>query len=160
MASLRRSSGGESSQVHPSGVSSSPCDSFSLQESDSPLVEEVPLEVENQVLESSALLSASPSGQEFSPGDVEANLPTCPIEDPPIEEGSELEDSDDEVDSISLDGSIARELEDLMSKLSKASSVEYRLSSSNRVMSDFPDHPSYLMYEDLPDFEPEIVQQH
>ena len=123
-----------------------------------PVVEEVPAEVENQVMESSVLLSAR--GKDLSPSDVEAGLPTCGIEDPPIEESLDSEESDAE-DEVSLDGSIARELEDLMLNLRKASSVEYRLTSSNRVLSDIAGHPSFLMYEDLPtDFEPELAQQH
>ena len=113
--------------------------------------------MENQVLDSSILLTPS-SCSDLSPSDMEASLP---IEDPAIEEGSEVEDSDDE-DTFSLDGSIAKELEDLMSKLSEASSVEYRLSSTNRVVSDVVDqsYPSYLLYEDLQDFEPETAHQY
>lgn len=119
-------------------------------------VEEVPAAVTSQVLDSRVLLSAS--SEDLSSSDVETDLSA----DPPIEESLEIDDIDDDEDeeSLSLDGSIAYQLDDLMSKLREASSVEYKLSSSNRVLSDFPNQTSsILMYEDLPYLEPELVQQ-
>lgn len=131
MASPLPGAAGEDSDPPPS---SSQASSF---------VEEVPAEVEKQVLDSSMLLSESPSSSPQAQDVEEVDLPTCPIEDPPIEESCESDQEDS-----SLDNYIAKELEDLMSKLSEASSVEYRLSSSNRVIADYGEH-SGVMYEDM-----------
>lgn len=90
------------------------------------LVEEVPAEV---VINSSAMLSSSEDTPSLS--DVEeTGLSAGSIEDPPIEE----DDEEEEGEEVDLDHYITKELEELMAKLSEASSVEYRLSSSNRVI--------------------------
>lgn len=120
---------------------------------DSHLVEEVPAEVENQVLDSGVLLSSLDREEDLSPSDVEGDLPTCPLEDQEGEEGC-VSDSEETEESLNLDGYIATQLEELMSKLSEASSAQYKLSSSNRVMLDSPElpeamYPQEVMYEDL-----------
>ena len=114
----------------------------------SPVVDEVPVEVENQVLASGVLLSSPHREGQLLSGDLESALPTCPSEEEDeqgAEEGAELE----EEDGSGLDGYVARELEELMSKLSEASSMQYKLSSSNMVIcdSDQPELP--VLYEDM-----------
>ncbi len=68
----------------------------------------------------------------------DASILDAPLEDAPLEDTSiidaPLEESDIDDDECNIDGSLANELEELMSKLSEASSLEYKLNQSNEVV--------------------------
>lgn len=106
---------------------------------------ELPVEIE-KVLDSNILLSSS---------NISPDISVYSMKDPLVGESFEESDNDGESDSesTSLDSDIAKDLEELMSKLSESSSKEYRLSSSNRLIIDAEEELVFwgdLMDYDLP----------
>ena len=108
----------------------------------------MPTEVTDQVLDSGVLLSSLDKEEDLSPSDVEVEGHDLPTLD---EDEGEMEGEESE-EGVNLDGYIAAQLEELMGKLSEASSVQYRLSSCNMVLSDSPPDPypqELMLYEDI-----------
>lgn len=102
------------------------------------------------MLDSGVLLASLEKEQELSPLDVEGALPACPLDEAVVVEEEEEEGGE----SLNLDSFIVGELEKLVSKLGEASSAQYRLSSSNRVLcdpSECPEgvYPEVVMCEDV-----------
>lgn len=130
----------------------------------SAFVEEIPEEVKSQVLESSSALLASAeedlsSEVSVSPQDIQpVGLPACPvIEDPPLEESCESEA--EELDDVKVDDYVAREMEDLMSRLCRHSlhgfgGVTGKPSNSNGLWfvpwDELVEHPEYYENDSPP----------
>lgn len=88
-------------------------------------MDEIPEDVKSQVLESSCALLASSEDTEVTVSSQDLET-ACPIiEDPPLEESCESET--EELEYAKVDEFIARELEDLMSKLHRPNMGDYRI---------------------------------
>lgn len=89
---------------------------------DSAFVDEITDDEDSGVLIASLDQATSLDGSQ----DLEARLLACPIISDPLVEDPPIEEESEDLDCVNVDDFIAKELEDLMSKLCRPGLVEYR----------------------------------